>query len=398
MGKQLLITLIACIGGFVFGSDVGLVNKIQTYDSFKKLFAPLDNAKLGLMVATLLFGCMIGSLGSSYIAEAYGRKKAIIIGSVIFTAGVFTQISAVAGYNVLLLGRFFTGLAVGILSTVVPMYLSEVCDPEKRGMLVSCQQLAITLGILVSFLAAMATEKVQVLGLADWQFAIVLQLIPAGLLFFGMLTLPSSPRWLLSKRRHEDAKIALAKLRGLSFKHVEGEYYQLKSDAEAETEQLGWGAAWQQYRSRIMIGILIQMFQQISGINGLMYYSTKMYGSLLPDYVDALAAAQNIMNVVATIPALFLVDRLGRRSLLLAGSAGCAIGLFCTATAMLLPTPLPVPAVVGIFIFIVNFAYAIGPLPWVLFDLFRLCVQKSFQVAFVQKLLQQVQRLIGFLI
>ena len=364
MGKQLLITLIATLGGFVFGSDVGLVNKIQTYESFKKLFAPLDNTKLGLMVASLLLGCMIGSLGSSYLAEVYGRKKTIIIGAVIFVAGVFTQISAVAGYNVLLLGRFFTGLAVGILSTVVPMYLSEVCDPEKRGMLVSCQQLAITLGILVSFLAAMLTERVQFLGLADWQFAIILQLVPAGLMFFGMLTLPASPRWLLSRRRHEDAKVALSKLRGTSFKNVESEYYQLKSDAESETEQLSWPEAFQQYRSRIFIGIFIQMFQQISGINGLMYYSTKMYGALLPQYVDALAAAQNIINVVATIPALFLVDRLGRRSLLLAGSAGCAVGLFCTATAMLLPTPMPVLAVIGIFIFIVNFAYAIGPLPW----------------------------------
>eukprot|EP00834_Sanchytrium_tribonematis_P002599 NODE_84_length_22354_cov_0.646506.p6 type:complete len:388 gc:universal NODE_84_length_22354_cov_0.646506:18382-19545(+) len=378
MGKQILITAIATIGGFVFGSDIGLVSKIQTYHSFKKLFH-LSTAQLGLMVAIFLLGCMLSSLGSSYLAEAYGRKKSIIIGAIIFTVGIVTQMSAVSGVNVLMLGRFFTGLAVGILSTIVPMYLSEVSDPEQRGMLVSCQQLAITLGILVSFLAAMWTENVSFFGMDDWQSAISLQLVPAALLFGGMLTLPASPRWLLSKRRHEDAKIALSKLRGTNFANVEGEYYKLKSDSEAETEQLSWGAALSQYRSRILIGIVIQMFQQISGINGLMYYSTKMYTQLLPDYVDTLAAAQNILNVVATIPALFLVDRLGRRSLLLAGSAGCAIGLFMTATSMLLPTPYPVVAVIGIFIFVINFAYAIGPLPWVFY--FNLgCVLRNFSV------------------
>ena len=100
--------------------------------------------------------------------------------------------------------------------------------------------------------------------------------------------------------------------------------------------------------------------------------------SLLPEYADSLAAAQNVINVVATIPALFLVDRLGRRSLLLAGSAGCALGMFVTATAMLLPTPLPIPAVIGIFIFVVNFAYALGPLPWVVCsEIFPSCIRSK---------------------
>ncbi len=275
MGKQVLITAIATLGGFVFGSDVGLVSKIQTYQTFIDFFK-LSNAQLGLMVAALLLGCMMGSLGSSYLAESYGRKKSIIIGSIVFTAGIFTQLSAMAGFTILVLGRYFTGLAVGILSSVVPMYLSEVCDPDKRGMLVSCQQLAITIGILVSYLVAMACEGVSVFGLSDWQTAISLQLIPAALMFFGMLTLPASPRWLLSKRLYEEAKKALSNLRGKTFKNVENEYYELKSEAEMEIEQLGWSEAFKQYGNRILIGIFVQMFQQISGINGLMVNITNL--------------------------------------------------------------------------------------------------------------------------
>eukprot|EP00835_Amoeboradix_gromovi_P002576 NODE_149_length_17312_cov_0.399349.p3 type:complete len:448 gc:universal NODE_149_length_17312_cov_0.399349:6242-7585(+) len=377
MGKQFLITLISTIGGFVFGSDVGIISKIQTYDSFQDLFR-LNNTKLGLMVAMLLLGAMVGSLSSSYIAELYGRKKSIIIGSLIFIVGVITQVSASGQYIILLLGRLFTGLAIGELSTIVPMYLSEVCDPQLRGMLVSCQQLAITVGILVAFLAAKFTEDVFIIGLEDWQLALLLQLIPTLFMFFGMLTLPASPRWLLTKRRHEDAKIALANLRGKAFKDVETEYYDLKLLSESEPEELSWSDAWQKYRSRILIGVFIQMFQQISGINALMYYSTKMYSTLLPQHMDTLAACQNVLNVVGTIPALFLVDRLGRKSLLLAGSAGCTIGMFITAISMLLPTPFPIVAVIGIFIFIINFAYAIGPLPWVICaEIFPSCIRSK---------------------
>ena len=364
MGKQILITFIATLGGFLGGSDIGIVSKIQTYFSFEQMFM-LTSMQLGLMVAVMLLGCLNGSLLSSYIAESLGRKKSILLGSVVFTCGLFLQVLSSGNYTIFLCGRFTTGLALGILVTIVPMYLGEVVAAEDRGMVVSCQHLACGTGTFVGFMVSYFLEEVEVFGLKDWQFAIILQLIPNLLMLFGMLTLPESPRYLITKHKFEAAKKALANLRSDTLENVETELQQLKSNAEEEQEQLSLGQVLNKYKSRLLTGILVQVFQQISGFNGLMYFSAALYKGMMPEYADYLAGGQTLMNIVATIPGMLLIDRLGRRTLMLFGTAGCSLGLFITGTAMLLPVQLPLVAVCGVFFFITNYAYSLGPVPWV---------------------------------
>ena len=365
MGQQFRITLIATIGGFLAGLDTGAISKTQNYATFKSKF-DLSNIQLGLLVTILLLGSMFGSLFSSKLADKYGRKHSIMLAALIFIFGLFVQIIGILSFELLCIGRLVTGVGLGILKAVVPMYLSEVTDPNQRGKLVSCQQLALTFGILIAFVTAMLLENIQLHCLVDWQVVTLCQLVPASFLFLGMSNLPKSPRWLINVGRNNEAKSSLSRLKERSFNAVQMEYLGLLEAFRKQSKGVDLPTIWIKYKKQIIIGVFIHIFQQISGINGLMYYSARIYGTMLPEYADTLAATQNILKFVATIPALFLVDRLGRRSLLLMGSAGCAISLVITATTMIMPNPQPVIAVVAIFSFVINFAYSLGPLPWVI--------------------------------
>eukprot|EP00835_Amoeboradix_gromovi_P006528 NODE_787_length_4254_cov_0.173526.p1 type:complete len:455 gc:universal NODE_787_length_4254_cov_0.173526:3236-1872(-) len=366
LSKQVQITLIATIGGLLVGLDIGSFNKIQNYPSFQSEFN-LNNLQLGTLVGTLLLGSIFGSLSSSKFAEhsEIGRKKSIIISSVIFIIGIILQAMGALSFYVLVSGRFITGIALGIMKSVIPMYLSEVSNPNLRGRLVSCQQLAITFGILISYIAALYLEGSQLHPLADWQITIMCQLLPSSLLFVGMLSLPRSPRWLVMTGRKMEAKEALSNLKGHSF-DFEIEYMQLVESSLNGSEEVSYYMLWHKYRRQMLVGVFVHFFQQMSGINGLMYYSSRIYHTMLPEYADQLGMVQNVLKFVCTIPALFLVDKLGRRSLLLFGSLGCTISLFVTATAMILPQKYPGLAVFSIFAFVINFAYSMGPLPWVI--------------------------------
>eukprot|EP00834_Sanchytrium_tribonematis_P002030 NODE_56_length_28873_cov_1.243101.p6 type:complete len:454 gc:universal NODE_56_length_28873_cov_1.243101:10120-8759(-) len=355
--KQLHVTAIAALGGMLYGLDIGLFAKIQTFETFQSQFQ-LDNIQLGILVATLLFGSILGSGISSILSEKIGRKLTIMAASILFCVGVIIQTFGIYGYLVLLLGRLITGESLGILSSVVPTYLSEIASKNIRGRLVGTQHFAITLGILSAFFAAIKLEKATIWILNDWQIATIMQVIPALTLLSGMFSLPYSPRWLISTERYDDATKAMLELGQSDYDSLVFDLLNLPSKRESIK------AIWFNYQKPLMLGLSLHIFQQLSGANALVYYYKKMYGNIFPEYADTLALAQTILKVVSTIPALLLVDRVGRRPLLVAGSLGCALS--CFGVSISVTFSYQVLAVVFIYSFVIFFAISLGPLPWIL--------------------------------
>eukprot|EP00834_Sanchytrium_tribonematis_P002176 NODE_62_length_26495_cov_0.832853.p8 type:complete len:456 gc:universal NODE_62_length_26495_cov_0.832853:5985-4618(-) len=357
MHRQTQINIIASLGVFLFGADSGLINKIQTFHTFKTRF-DLNSAVLSMIVVSGIFGSMIGSIGCGVMADKLGRKKSMYLMSFLFIIGLFWQILSV-GIQMFLFGRFISGIGIGCLYAIAPLYVGEICDASKRGMLVSAQHLSITVANLVAFVGVIYLEDINIFYMEDWQLAIAVQMIPALLLIIGCSYLPKSPRWLMMRHDYQEAKDALKFIFQEDDILLEKRYNAIYDGLNKEMKQLSWDQVIRIYWRRLLMGMTLQMFKRLSGVNALLYYSSKLYQQVIPQYVNEMGILQSLLNFVFTIPSLYLTDRLGRKTLLIAGSVGCCLGLCMTGTSMLVNWP--ILAVIGVFIAIINFAYAIGP-------------------------------------
>ncbi|CAF1650685.1 unnamed protein product, partial [Didymodactylos carnosus] len=234
----------------------------------------------------------------------------------------------------LLVGRFIAGLAVGALSMLVPVYQSELASKEVRGRLISLQQFAITIGIAVSFWINFGTSKMQ--GSISWRLPLFLQLVPGIILGVGILFFPFSPRWLVSQNRDDEAIIVLARIRSdgdTNNPQVQEEYGEIKAEIETEKEvSVNSYAKLLQppIRRRLVLGVLIQIFQQLTGINAVMYYAPKIFkqAGLSDNSVSLLATGiTGVVNVCATIPAILWIDTWGRRPTMIYGAAVMALSM-----------------------------------------------------------------------
>ncbi|KAI9591399.1 general substrate transporter [Syncephalis fuscata] len=307
-------------------------------DHFKHTFPFSSETDKGLTVSVLLIGAFVGSFCVFYAADRAGRRLTCIGGALIFICGA---------------GRFISGLAIGILSMVVPLYLSEVSPKDYRGLVVSMQQLAITVGILIAFFVNYGTASID--GNSSWRIPFGLQNIFALLMAIGMVFLPSSPRWLMSRGRVDQAAQSLRKLRGDNGISVQQELDEIQDSIRLEREvgDGGWreliaNGMWR----RVLIGVMLQIFQQLTGINAIMYYAPDILKSagFSENSVTLLATAgSGIVNVLMTIPGMYLVDRAGRRVLLLAGAA-------VMATAM---------TISGVMIAVYSPDFKVHAVPWV---------------------------------
>ena len=338
MDVQAKITVIASLGAFLFGADSGLVNKIQTLQSFKEQFE-LNSTVLSLIVMCGLFGCMVGSILSGGLADKYGRKNCMVIMCFIFIVGTFIQISA-GHINTFLFGRFVGGIAIGSLYTIAPLYVGEICDSSRRGMLVTSQHLAIAFANLIVFVIVYYLEKRSLFFLIDWQLAIVIQIIPVLLLLMGCFYIPKSPRWLIMKHKYDEAKTSLSVIHTENPKQVDARYKLIYEALDKELKQMSWGEVLRVYWRRLLMGMTLQMFKRLSGVNALLYYSSKLFLQVIPKYANEMSILQNILNFLFTAPSIVLTDRLGRKTLLVMGAIGCCIGLFSTGTGMLFNMPL----------------------------------------------------------
>ena len=271
---------VTALGGLLFGYDTGVVSGALLF--LKDDFGGLSSFQQELVTSLLLIGAMIGALVAGTIADKIGRRPTILITAVVFVAGVLLAAFAPFFWT-LIVARVIIGLGVGSASMTVPLYIGEVAPPRMRGALVSFNQLAITMGILVSYLVDYGLASTE-----NWRLMFGLAAIPAVVLFIGALTQAESPHWLVRQGREDEARDVLAKIRDEG--DINAEVQEVKEVAATEAkgsvrELLGKGV-----RPALWVGILLAVFQQITGINTVIYYApTLLQGAGLGNSASLLA-------------------------------------------------------------------------------------------------------------
>jgi sugar porter (SP) family MFS transporter len=357
-----LTSAVTALGGLLFGYDTGVVSGALLF--LRSAFGGLSSFEQELVTSLLLVGAVIGALVAGRVADAIGRRPSVLITALIFIVGVLLAAFSPA-FGALLAARVIIGLAVGSASMVVPLYIGEAAPPQIRGALVSLNQLAITVGILVSYLADY--------GLADtrnWRLMFGLAVIPAALLFVGMLFQKESPHWLIMHGRDNQAREVLEQLRD-DPRAVEDEIRDVRKVAAIPTRGVADLLA-ANVRPLVLVGVMLAIFQQITGINTVIYYAPSLLNGAGFGASAALLAnvVNGVVNVGMTVVAISLLDKVGRRKLLLSGTAGMAVGMFVVAFSFVgssdLRGALAIVAVLGLLIYTGSFAIGLGPVFWLL--------------------------------
>jgi sugar porter (SP) family MFS transporter len=354
---------VAALGGLLFGYDTGVISGALLF--IRETMA-LSSTMQGIVVAIVLAGAALGAAGAGTLSDRFGRRRVILAAALIFVAGAILCALA-AELTVLLVGRFLVGLAIGVASMLTPLYLAEIAPASDRGAIVSLNQLCITVGILVSYLVGFALASFP----HGWRWMLGLGAVPGVILTVGMLILPESPRWLAGHGRTEDAGDVLRRLRGTA--DVSEELGILRTDIALEGRQLStWTELFsQRLRRPLVIGIGLAMFQQVTGINTVIYFAPTIFESAgLPTAAISILATAGVgaVNVIMTIVSIRLVDRLGRRQLLFWSLGGMAATLLVLAGVFHLGASgdLAWIAVASVAAFVGFFAIGLGPVFWLL--------------------------------
>ena len=357
----LLGAAITALGGLLFGYDTGVISGALLF--IGKDFHGLTSFDKELLTSILLIGALLGALAAGRIADRIGRRPTVLGTAALFVAGVMLAAFS-PSYGVLVGARVIIGLAVGSASMVVPLYIGEVAPPRVRGALVSFNQLAITSGILASYLVDYGLASSQ-----NWRLMFGLAAIPAILMFTGMLFQHESPHWLVAQGREDEARKVLHQVRDEG--DIDAEIAQVR-ELSARRSSFREVAA-PAVRHVMVIGVALAVFQQITGINTIIYYAPTLLSSAGLGSSAALLAnvVNGAVNVAMTIVAIRLLDRTGRRPLLLGGTTGMAAGMIVVALTFLLGGDqlhgaAAYIAIAGLLIYTGSFAIGLGPVFWLL--------------------------------
>jgi MFS transporter, SP family, sugar:H+ symporter len=380
-GLIAMIVAISTIGGFMFGYDSGAINGTQ--EGLKHAF-DLSDASLGLTVSSLLPGCALGAFLAGRFADIFGRKRVMLLAAVLFIASALAS-GAAGSALILALARFLAGAAVGAASVLSPAYISEVTPANIRGRLSSVQQVMIISGLTGAFLAnyylaQAAGSSLSAFwgGYAAWRWMFWVQAGPAILFLVTLLFIPESPRFLVAKGRYEEAQSVLTRLFGGG--SAQAKVAEIKASLAgdhapslADIQKPGGG-----WRRIVWVGIGLAVFQQLVGINIVFYYGAVLWQAVGFSEADALKI--NIMSgaisIAACLLSIGLVDKIGRKPLLLIGSAGMAVTLgimaWCFAQGAFVDAKLVLPPGVGtVALYAANAYVALfnlswGPIMWVM--------------------------------
>jgi sugar porter (SP) family MFS transporter len=352
---------VAALGGFLFGFDTGIISGALLF--IKQEFG-LSAGLQQLVVGSLLLAAVVGALLGGPISDVWGRKRTLILAALIFGVGALVA-SFSPNLAVLVVARVLLGLAIGIASMIVPVYIAEIAPPRVRGALVSLQQFMITVGIMVSYLVSYAFS-----GSGAWRWMLGVGMIPAAILFVGMLPLPESPRWLLAQDRRQDALGVLRRIR-----HEEHNPEAEIAEIEA-VHKMQAGVSYRDLfrpsvRPALIVGVGIAFINQMVGVNAVIYYAPTILNDAGFSSSAAILATTGvgILNMLVTLCALLLIDRVGRRPLLLVGISGVLLALIVLGAAYVLPGG-PSGAgfllVAGLLVYIASFAASLGIAIWLL--------------------------------
>lgn len=373
------LSVAAAVGGFLFGFDSSVVN--GAVESIQSDFA-LNEFVTGFIVAVALLGCAAGALLAGNLADRWGRLKVMFLGAIMFFV---SSLGAGLAFSVWDLGlwRVVGGLGIGIASVVAPAYIAEVAPRQIRGGLASLQQLAITLGIFAALLSdallanlAGGPDNVLWFGLEAWRWMFIVGVFPAAVYGILSFTVPESPRYLIAKGRVDEARAIFARLvppvdldKTMNELVAAIEFDKKNASVSIRGKALG-------LQPIVWIGIILSVFQQFVGINVIFYYSTSLWNSVGMTNAPLISVFTSVTNVLVTLIAIFLVDRVGRKPILLTGSVLMAVSLgtmslaFTFATtvddAVTLPGLWGPVALVAANLFVIGFGASWGPLVWVL--------------------------------
>ncbi|MCL6523467.1 MAG: sugar porter family MFS transporter [Thermoflavifilum sp.] len=356
--KAIQYALIAALGGFLFGFDTAVISGVEK--TIQQLWH-LSDLWHGFTVSAALFGTAFGALFSGRPAERLGRKKMLQFIGFLYA---FTSIATALSHHWIdfIVFRFLGGLAVGASSVVGPMYISEISPARLRGRLVGFFQLNIVVGILVAFLSNYFLLKY--LGSGSWRWMLGVQAVPA-LIFFGwVFFIPESPRWLIGHDQLDRARVVLQKLQ---VQHVEETLQEIRQSLQ-HREDLVKEKLWQKkYARPIAYAMLLAMFNQLSGINAILYYAPRIFEmtGIRANLAFLQAMLVGFTNFVFTIIAMSVIDRAGRKTLLIIGSLGMILFLGLTANAFFQDVHGGYAVMIYLIGFIAFFAFSQGAVIWV---------------------------------
>ncbi|ALQ07654.1 MFS transporter [Pseudoalteromonas sp. Bsw20308] len=378
----IFISAVAAIGGFLFGFDSGVIN--GTVSALGNAFNS-SSVATGFNVASVLLGCALGALAAGPLADKFGRRAIMIITAIIFAISAFG--SGISESSVeFIFYRLFGGLGIGAASVLAPAYIAEVAPPALRGRLATLQQLAIVLGLFAAFLsnyliadAAGSAQNILMLDIAAWRWMFWAELVPAVLFLIGVLFIPESPRYLVAQGKVDDAKAVFSKISNdnldAQISDVKGS---LHSDTKPSIRDLFIDNS-KKVHPIVWVGVALSVFQQFVGINVVFYYGSELWQAAGFDesqslFINVLAGTTNI---VSTFIAIALVDKIGRKPLLLVGSIGMFISLSALtyifgsagldeAGKLALSDNMGTFALIMANLFVVFFGLSWGPIVWVL--------------------------------
>ncbi|WP_082971573.1 sugar porter family MFS transporter [Rheinheimera sp. SA_1] len=378
----LFISAIAAIGGFLFGFDSGVIN--GTVTALGKAFQSTAVAT-GFNVASVLLGCAVGALVAGPVADRFGRKPVMIVTAIVFAISAWGSGDAQSA-TAFILYRVFGGLGIGAASVLAPAYIAEVSPAALRGRLATLQQLAIVLGLFAAFVsnyliasAAGSAENAFWLGLPAWRWMFWVELVPSVLFLLGVLFIPESPRYLVAQGKLEQARAVFRRISpGTEDQQLADVGKSLSGNHKPSIADL-FIAGSSKLHPIIWVGIALSVFQQFVGINVVFYYGAELWQAAGFDesqslFINVLAGTTNI---VSTFIAIALIDKIGRKPLLLTGSIGMFVSLgvltlifgtagFDAAGKLALTETMGTVALVTANLFVVFFGLSWGPVVWVL--------------------------------
>ncbi|KAJ1568377.1 hypothetical protein HK096_006723 [Nowakowskiella sp. JEL0078] len=385
----ILVGVFASFGGFLFGYDTGTISGVIAMPAWLIQFGSINTDPTtmavspyaisssieALVVSILSLGEFSGALLGAYLADAYGRRLGLIVSCLVFCVGVAFQ-TAAWELAMFVVGRIVAGLGVGLISAIVPMYQSE-CSPKWiRGAVVSCYQWTITIGLLIASVVNNATSKIE--NASAYRIPIGIQIAFGVFLGAGMIFMPESPRWYIKKGDKERAIKSLAYLNGTDINDeiVINEYQTIYDNFEHEKTlgNVSYADCFKQGKSkmlyRTMMGIWLQAFQQLTGVNFIFYYGTTFFQRSGISNAFLISVITNVVNVVSTLPGIWGVEKIGRRRLLLIGAAGMCICEFIVAIVAAAVgasnASAQIVLIVFVCIYIFFFASTWGPIAWVI--------------------------------
>lgn len=354
-----LATIVA-ISGFLLGFNTAVISGVLV---FLRVEFALSNGATEIATSSILLGCLLGAAGASLIGDRFGRRKSLLLAAVVFTGSTIMTAMANSA-TAFSLGRLAGGLAIGLSSVLTPVYIAEVAPARNRGTLVSMNQMAIVVGILIAYLVNWSLAG---FGVSSWRWMLGVAVIPALVFFFGLLGVPESPRWLISHQQSEKGRQVLTRFLGAA----EADAQLAQMEQAAVGEQGSWHEVFARpMRRPLTIALGLAILCQITGVNAVLYYGSVLISEHFRGQTTNTALLTSVVigcaNLISTLLAMRFLDRWGRRPMLLTAAGGMAISLAILVFALHAPGLSTWVVLGSIISYTAFFAFGMGPVPWVL--------------------------------